>query len=103
MISSEKLSLKNVKALNARAENVPGKFHFIVSRAVTAFPAFYRLVHNKISRENFNPLPNGILYLKGGDFSDEIKDFRKKIKIYELAGIFEEEFFETKKLIYLPY
>lgn len=96
------LQLQNVRAEHKRAEEVKEKFEFIVSRAVTEFPAFYKWVQNKISKEQFNALPNGILYLKGGDLDEEFKDFKKRVVFYELKDYFKEEFFETKKVVYLP-
>lgn len=96
------LQLNNVKAEHKRAEEVKEKFEFIVSRAVTEFPVFYKWVQNKISKEKFNALPNGILYLKGGDLEEEFKDFKKRVVFYELKDYFKEEFFETKKVVYLP-
>ena len=99
---AEKCGLKNVNPITTRVENVPGRFNFITSRAVTNFPSFYSLVRNKISTDEPGGLKNGILYLKGGDFTDEIKKFIGQIKIIELGLYFSEEFFLTKKLIYLP-
>jgi 16S rRNA (guanine527-N7)-methyltransferase len=96
------LQLKNVRAEHKRAEEVKEKFEFIVSRAVTEFPVFYRWVQNKISKEQFNALPNGILYLKGGDLTEEFKNFKNKVVFYDLKDYFKEEFFETKKVVYLP-
>ncbi len=96
------IGLKNLKAEHKRAEEVKEKFEFIVSRAVTEFPSFYKWVQNKISNKQFNILPNGILYLKGGDLADELKPFEKRVVIYELNKYFSEEFFETKKVVYLP-
>lgn len=96
------LGLNNVKAEHKRAEEVKEKFEFIISRAVTEFPSFYRWVQNKISKHQFNTLPNGILYLKGGDLSEEFKDFQKRVVFHELKEYFEEEFFETKKVVYMP-
>ena len=96
------LGLKNVKAEHKRAEEVKEKFEFIISRAVTEFPVFYRWVQNKISKNQFNSLPNGILYLKGGDLTEEFKDFKKRVVFYDLKDYFSEEFFETKKVVYLP-
>jgi len=96
------LGLKNVRAEHKRAEEVNEKFEFIISRAVTEFPAFYKWVHNKISKKQFNALPNGILYLKGGDLEEEFKDFKKRVVFYDLKDYFREEFFETKKVVYLP-
>ena len=95
------LGLKNVTARQLRVETMKEKFDFIVSRAVTAFPAFVSLTRNRIRESSFNDLANGILYLKGGDFEEEIKDFRNRVSIYNIPDFFEEEFFETKKLIYM--
>lgn len=95
------LRLENVKAEQIRVENTPGKYDFIVSRAVTAFPAFLSLVKNKINRASANDLPNGILYLKGGDFEEEIRNYGSKIKIYNIPDFFKEDFFETKRVIYM--
>lgn len=97
------LGLKNVTARQVRVESMKEKFDFIVSRAVTAFPAFVALTKQRIRGESFNDLPNGILYLKGGDFEEEIKDYRDRVSVYSIPGYFEEPFFETKKLIYLKY
>ena len=99
---AESLGLKNVRTDHIRAEQVTGKFEFIISRAVTEFPTFYRWVQNKISKKQFNSLPNGILYLKGGDLEEEFKDFKKRVLFYNLIDYFKEEFFETKKVVYLP-
>lgn len=96
------LGLKNVRAEHIRAEEVKEKFEFIISRAVTEFPVFYRWVQNKISKNQFNSLPNGILYLKGGDLTEEFKDFKKRVVFYDLKDYFSEEFFDTKKVVYLP-
>ena len=95
------LNLPNVKAEHLRVENVKQKFDFVVSRAVTAFPLFVTMVKTKISMQSKNELSNGILYLKGGDFEDEINPFKEQIKVYDLHNYFEEEFFETKRLIHL--
>jgi 16S rRNA (guanine527-N7)-methyltransferase len=96
------LGLQNVRAEHKRAEEVKERFEFIVSRAVTEFPVFYRWVQNKVSSRQFNPLPNGILYLKGGDLSEEFKTFQKRVVFYPLSDYYSEEFFETKKVVYLP-
>jgi len=95
------LGLQNVNAQHIRVEDVKQKFDFVVSRAVTAFPRFVAMVRTRISDQNNNALPNGILYLKGGDFEEEIAQFGKQVKIYELQSFFQEEFFETKKLIHM--
>lgn len=94
------LGLKNVKAYHKRAEEIDQQFHFVVSRAVTEFPVFYTWVKNKFLKENFNDLPNGILYLKGGDLKEEFGRFYEKAKFYDLKDFFEEAFFETKKVVY---
>ena len=99
---ADALGLKNVRAEQNRVEKVKDKFDFVVSRAVTAFPRFVGLVHKNISHENKNAILNGILYLKGGDFKDEIKRYGTKVEIFEIPDLFEEPFFETKKVIYLP-
>jgi 16S rRNA (guanine527-N7)-methyltransferase len=95
------LALQNVNAQHIRVEDVKQKFDFVVSRAVTAFPRFVAMVRNRISDQNKNTLANGILYLKGGDFEEETAQFEKQIKIYDLQSFFQEEFFETKKLIHM--
>lgn len=95
------LGLKNVTADQVRVETMKEKFDFIVSRAVTAFPAFVTLTRNRILKGGFNDLPNGIIYLKGGDFEEEIMDFRERIAVYRIPDFFEDEFFETKKIIYM--
>nr|WP_315213894.1 16S rRNA (guanine(527)-N(7))-methyltransferase RsmG [uncultured Flavobacterium sp.] len=98
---AEALELKNVKAEQLRAENVKGDFDFIVSRAVTNMPDFVSWVKTKIKKNNKHELKNGILYLKGGDLTEELKDFPKATE-YNLADFFEDEFFETKKVVHLP-
>ncbi len=95
------LNLQNVKAEHQRVEDVKQKFDFVVSRAVTAFPRFVEMVRTKVSSQSKNTLPNGILYLKGGGFEDEISAFGKKITVFDLQNYFQEEFFETKRLIHL--
>lgn len=95
------LGLENVKAEQKRVESVSEKFDFIVSRAVTAFPDFLKLIKNRIRRGEENDLPNGVLYLKGGDFEEEIKPYRDRIRIWSIPDFFTEDFFETKKIIYM--
>ena len=98
---AEALELKNVKAEQLRAENVKGDFDFIVSRAVTNMPDFVSWIKDKIKKQNNHELKNGILYLKGGDLTEELKDFPKATE-YNLSDYFSEEFFETKKVVHLP-
>jgi 16S rRNA (guanine527-N7)-methyltransferase len=95
------LGLKNIKAEQKRAELVNHEFDFIVSRAVTNMPDFVAWIKNKIKPNSKHELQNGILYLKGGDLSEELKDFPKATE-YHLADYFSEEFFETKKVVHLP-
>lgn len=95
--------LKNVTTLHERAEKVIGKFDFVTGRAVETIPDFYNHVKHLIQPGAQSSLENGILYLKGGDFSSELNGFNKKIIEYKLQNYFEEEFFETKKVVYIPY
>lgn len=94
------LGLKNVTAEHERAEKVNGRFHFIVSRAVTEFPVFYNWIYRKILKDNFNDLANGILYLKGGDLEEEFGHHYTKAIFYNLKDFFSEDFFETKKVVH---
>lgn len=96
------LELKNVTGIHERAEKIAGHFDFIVSRAVTAMPAFLPWTKGKFSKEQKNSLPNGILYLKGGDLTEELSGIRKDYEIIPLDTFFEEDFFETKKVVYIP-
>jgi 16S rRNA (guanine527-N7)-methyltransferase len=109
---STALGLKNVTAQHERAEKVEGKYDFVVSRAVTEFPVFYNWVRNKVrssvktptmadGEKQKNNLPNGILYLKGGDLKEEFGKFYDKCDFYDLSKFFSEEFFETKKVVYM--
>jgi len=98
---AEALELKNVKAEQMRAELVKGDFDFIVSRAVTNMPDFVSWIKDKIKKKSKHELKNGILYLKGGDLTEELKDFPKATE-YNLSDFFEDEFFETKKVVHLP-
>jgi 16S rRNA (guanine527-N7)-methyltransferase len=95
------LGLKNVKAEQKRAELVKQEFDFIVSRAVTNMPDFVSWVDDKVSKKQNHELANGILYLKGGDLTEELKDFPKATE-YNLSDFFTDEFFETKKVVHLP-
>lgn len=95
------LGLKNVKAEQKRAELVKQEFDFIVSRAVTNMPDFVKWVDDKVAKKQNHELANGILYLKGGDLTEELKDFPKATQ-YNLSDFFSDEFFETKKVVHLP-
>ncbi|RXG20302.1 16S rRNA (guanine(527)-N(7))-methyltransferase RsmG [Leeuwenhoekiella aequorea] len=98
---SEGLGLKNVKITNDRVENVDGQYDFIVSRAVAQMETFVHWVKGKIAKKSEHELKNGILYLKGGDLSEELKLYTTA-KIYDLKDYFEEDFFDTKKVVHLP-
>ncbi len=98
---AESLELKNVKAEQIRAENVKGDFDFIVSRAVTNMPDFVSWIKDKIKKQQKHELKNGILYLKGGDLTEELASF-PNAKEYNISDFFEVDFFETKKVVHLP-
>ncbi|MGQ1784356.1 MULTISPECIES: 16S rRNA (guanine(527)-N(7))-methyltransferase RsmG [unclassified Saccharicrinis] len=100
---AQELGLNNVMAQQARSENIKGKYDFVVSRAVTAFPRFVSLTRHLISNKSKNAVTNGILYLKGGDFEEEIKPFKKSTSVIALKEYYSEDFFETKKLIHLTF
>ncbi len=95
------LDLKNIKVTNARVESIDDTYDFIVSRAVAQMETFTRWVKGRIAKESKHELKNGILYLKGGDLTEELSLY-KTAKIYPLSSFFEEEFFETKSLVHLP-
>lgn len=98
---AKELELNNVTAIKSRAEDLDEKFDFIVSRAVTEMPKFLTWTKDKISTKQKNELKNGILYLKGGDLTEEMKGIKKEIKYYDLKSMFTEDFFDTKKVVYL--
>ncbi|MDC8103666.1 MULTISPECIES: 16S rRNA (guanine(527)-N(7))-methyltransferase RsmG [Chryseobacterium] len=96
---AEGVGLTNVTAIHGRAEKLKEKFHFVVSRAVTQMPEFLRWLKGKFEKEQFNAKHNGVLYLKGGDLAEELAGL--KCEIYNLNTYFKEEFFDTKKVVYL--
>ncbi|PTX63560.1 16S rRNA m(7)G-527 methyltransferase [Kordia periserrulae] len=98
---AERIGLTNVSAYHLRAEKVKGEFDFIVSRAVTNMPDFVKWVRKKVAKKQQHELKNGILYLKGGDLTEELQDF-PKATLYAISDYFEEDFFETKKVVHLP-
>jgi 16S rRNA (guanine527-N7)-methyltransferase len=98
---AQALELKNVKASHNRVENIKDKYDFVISRAVTAMPKFMQWVNNKIKKKQINALPNGILYLKGGDLTEEMAPIKNYYETYEIPDFFKEEFFETKKVVYV--
>jgi 16S rRNA (guanine527-N7)-methyltransferase len=96
------LELENAKAEQIRAEQIKQSYDFVISRAVTALPKFYKWASYKVRRKNgFNDIPNGILYLKGGEFQEELKSLNRKHQLYPISDFFEEEFFETKFVVYI--
>lgn len=97
------LKLSNVEAQQARAETLIRKYDFVISRAVTRMINFYPWVKGKIKKEDFNEFPNGILYLKGGDVDEEMEETGKSYVTYHLSDYFKEDFFETKKVVYMPW
>ncbi|OUS03449.1 16S rRNA (guanine(527)-N(7))-methyltransferase RsmG [Flavobacteriales bacterium 33_180_T64] len=97
----EGLGLTNVKTTHSRVEEIDEKFDFIVSRAVAAMPTFVHWVKGKIAKTQNHELKNGILYLKGGDLSEELENYQTAT-IYNLSDYFEDDFFETKKVVHLP-
>jgi len=97
---AQSIGLNNLKAEAKRAEQIKSKFDFVVSRAVTAMPKFVEWIEDKFESQNKNSIPNGILYLKGGDLSDELFTF-PDAEIFEIPDFYDEPFFETKKVVYI--
>lgn len=98
----ESLGLTNVTAEQIRAEQLNDKYDFVVSRAVTRLDEFVPWVRKNISKKQKNAMPNGIIYLKGGNLDEEIKPFKQNVFIQDLSNYFDEEFFQTKKVLHLP-
>lgn len=96
----EGAGIKNIDARNVRVEQIGEKFDYIVSRAVTEMPTFVKWIWSKIERGQRGSLPNGILYLKGGDLTEELAATRMQWQQYNISDFFEEDFFETKKVVY---
>ena len=100
---AEQLELTNVRTEQIRAEQLRGEYDFIVSRAVTDLSQFTQWVRGKVSTIQYHKLRNGILYLKGGDLTDELAPFKKKARTWDISDFFQEDYFLTKKVIYLPF
>lgn len=98
----ETLGLQNVEALHTRVQQVKGKFDFVVSRAVTNLQELVKISRKRIKEEGKNGLPNGIICLKGGNLQKELNPFGKNVVAFPISDFFKEDFFETKKVIYLP-
>ena len=98
----QSLGLTNVTAEQARAEQLKGEYDFIVSRAVTRLKEFYSWIHRRAKKKSTHDLFNGILYLKGGDLDEELSELKKPYQLFSLSDYFKEEYFETKKIVYVP-
>jgi 16S rRNA (guanine527-N7)-methyltransferase len=96
------LGLANLKAEHERAEKVKGTYDFVVSRAVTRMKPFIGWIHQKFETRTINRIDNGILYLKGGDLTEELNEAKRPYQEHALSDLFEEDFFETKKVVYVP-
>jgi len=96
------LKLKNVIPLKKRVEEEKNRYHFVISRAVMKFPEFVKIIRKNIHNNSINKIPNGIIYLKGGDLTEELAPFTEKVKTYDISVFFDNQFFETKKIVYLP-
>ena len=98
---ADELGLKNVTPLRRRVEDENGKYHFIVSRAVTDFQSFVKMTLKNLDKHHINSLRNGILYLKGGDLSGEMSVYANRLTLWDIRNFFSEPYFETKKILYL--
>ena len=97
----KQVGIENAKGHHLRAQQIPGKFDFIVSRAVTRMANFLPWVENKISNRSLNPWPNGILYLKGGDLKQELNEIHASSEVLPISDWFKEDFFDTKSVVYV--
>jgi 16S rRNA (guanine527-N7)-methyltransferase len=100
--AADELGLKNVKPVRKRVEEERNRYQFIISRAVTEFSSFVKLTERNIERSGAVSLKNGIIYLKGGDLDEELKAFKNRVTVWNISDFFDEPFFETKKIVYLP-
>jgi 16S rRNA (guanine527-N7)-methyltransferase len=98
----EALGLTNVRAEHNRVEQIRGQYDFIVTRAVTRIAPFWQWVKGKFREEAHHELWNGVLALKGGDLEEELSELKVSYRTYDLATYFDEPFFETKKVVYIP-
>lgn len=99
---ADAIGLTNVEFVHSRAEDEKRTFDFVVTRAVMTLPELIKIVRKNIHHEHKNALPNGVIFLKGGDLSEELKSYKKTAEVTSLSNYFKEEFFETKKLVYVP-
>jgi 16S rRNA (guanine527-N7)-methyltransferase len=100
---ADELKLDNIIPLRKRVEDEKRKYDFIISRAVTDFPGFVSMTHKNIEKSGCNDLSNGILYLKGGDLSEELSMFGNKLTLWSIKDFFSEPYFETKRIVYLSF
>ncbi len=100
---SEAIGLTNLTAQHERAEKIKGKYDFVVSRAVTRMKPFIQWIQDKFEERSINSIDNGILYLKGGDLEEELNEARHPYQLFDLPTFFDEEFFLTKKVVYVPF
>ncbi len=98
---AKSLNLRNVQIDNKRAEKIDDDFDFIISRAVTKLPVFMSWVGGKIKPEGFNSIPNGIIYLKGGEFSEELSKLNYNYNIYSISDFVDDPYFENKKIVHI--
>ena len=96
------VGLDNVVCRQLRAEEEKGKYDFVVSRAVMPLPDLVKLIRKNISREQHNALPNGLICLKGGELYTETRPFKNIAEVIAISDFFQEEYFKTKKAVYLP-
>jgi len=101
--AADELGLKNVFPVRKRVEEEKNRYQFIISRAVTEFSTFVKLTEKNLERPGKNSLRNGIIYLKGGDLDEELKPFKNRVTVWNISDLFDEPFFETKKIVYLPF
>ena len=99
---TEELDLQNVIPLRKRVEDEKSKYHFVISRAVSEFRGFVSITAKNIDKSGTNSLRNGILYLKGGDLSAELSPFKNRVTVVNINSFFDDPYFETKKIVYLP-
>jgi 16S rRNA (guanine527-N7)-methyltransferase len=98
---ANRLGLANVQVLTSRVESIRQDFDFVVSRATAPLGDLHRWSSKNISKKQMNAIPNGIICLKGGDLRDELEPFKNRVEVVDLTEFFTEEFFQTKKLVYL--
>jgi 16S rRNA (guanine527-N7)-methyltransferase len=99
---ANRTGLDNVEVITTRAEQIRGQFDFVVSRATAPLADLYRWTSKSISKKQYHAIPNGIICLKGGDLREELLPFKSRVEVVPISQYFREEFFETKKLVFLP-